>query len=214
MLAASSRLILCFCTGMLAILAGCSMVAPERASTPPPPVAPQVSEAERWAARVGAVTATDEWRVKGKIAYRVPDDAGSANLDWQQSRNQTELRLSGPMGVGSTEIRNDGALLLVRRDGIERLYPADAAPWLPGGALLPVPVDSIQHWLRGIPDPALDTTVLETEDGLARVIDQEGWRIRFSEYREFQGIAMPARLILEAPDVNLVLKLILREWTL
>ncbi|MDP5054680.1 MAG: outer membrane lipoprotein LolB, partial [Congregibacter sp.] len=149
-------------------------------------------------------------------------DAGSASLDWQQTGPQSELRLSGPLGVGSTEIRNEGALLGVRRDGIERLYPADAAPWLPGDTLLPVPVDSIGHWLRGVPDPALPVTLLNvdfgaeagTDTAVARRIEQNGWVIGYEDYQDVRGLPMPARLRLENPDANLNLRVILRAWEL
>jgi outer membrane lipoprotein LolB len=155
-----------------------------------------------------------DWRVRGKVAYRLPDDAGSASLDWQQTGEQSQLRLSGPLGVGSTEIHNEGALLSVKRDGIERLYPADAAPWLPGGTLLPVPVDSIEHWLRGVPDPEQPVTALETDNALARRIEQNGWVVEYSDYKDTQGLAMPARLLLTVPRIDLSLKIILRDWEL
>ncbi|EED33911.1 outer membrane lipoprotein LolB [gamma proteobacterium NOR5-3] len=187
--------------------------APQRPA-PLPPQAQKPSEQARWAARLGVLASMQDWRVRGKVAYRLPDDAGSASLDWQQTGEQSELRLSGPLGVGSTEIHNEGALLSVKRDGIERLYPADAAPWLPGGTLLPVPVDSIEHWLRGVPDPAQPVTALETDNALARRIEQNGWVVEYSDYKDTQGLAMPARLLLTVPRIDLSLKVILRAWEL
>ena len=195
------------------ILSACSTQAPAPDSNAlPPPVAPQLSEQERWQARLSALGTLGDWRVRGKVAYRLPDDAGSASLDWQQSGAQSALRLSGPLGVGSTEIRNEGALLRVQRDGIERLYPADAAPWLPGGTLLPVPVASIQHWLRGAPDPALPVTAIERNNALATFLEQDGWEIRYSDYENYRGLAMPSRMTLKAPQAKLSLRVILRDW--
>ncbi|WP_439105749.1 lipoprotein insertase outer membrane protein LolB [Congregibacter sp.] len=198
---------------LLTVLSACTIAPPiPTTPAPPPPQAPVLNEQERWAERLTVITAMNEWRARGKVAYRMPQDAGSASLDWRQLGEQSKLRLSGPLGVGSTEIRNDGALLRVSRDGIERLYPADAAPWLSGDALLPVPVASIQHWLRGVPDPALPVTVLETNEGLASRIEQNGWIIRYDEYRAEQGLATPTRLNLSESESGLTLKVILREW--
>ncbi|EAQ98969.1 lipoprotein insertase outer membrane protein LolB [Congregibacter litoralis] len=201
---------------VLALISGCSTLPAPPRPAPPPPETGQLSEEARWAERQAVIGTLENWRVRGKVAYRLPDDAGSANLDWQQTGGQSSLRLSGPMGVGSTEIRNEGALLRVKRDGIERLYPADAAPWLSGGQLLPVPVNSIQHWLRGVPDPAIATADLETENALATRIEQNGWVVEYDEYREAQelspGLALPSRLNLSAPDSGLTLRIILRAW--
>jgi outer membrane lipoprotein LolB len=178
----------------------------------PPPDAPQLDEQTRWEQRLERLAALQDWRIRGKVGYRLPEDAGSASLDWRQAGERSDLRLSGPLGTGSTQITNEGALLRVHRDGIARLYPADAAPWLPDGTLLPVPIDSIRHWLRGIPDPAQPLDALVTVNALAEGFQQVGWVVRIEDYRDEQGIALPSRLTLEAPAAELHLRLILREW--
>lgn len=207
------------CALLLGALGACSTL--DSGSPPPRPrplpaaaKAPQLTEEQRWAQRLADMTSLASWRVKGKVAYRLPDDAGSANLDWRQNDTQSALRLFGPLGVGSTEIRNSGALLRVERDGIERLFPADAAPWLPGGTLLPIPIDSIQHWLKGVPDPSLPISALEIDDALATRLEQNGWIIQYENYEINGGTALPTRLNLTVPDAELRLKIILRAWDL
>lgn len=170
-------------------------------------------ETERWQDHAGRVRELTRWKARGKVAYRLPEDGGSANLIWEQSGTQSELRLSGPLGAGSTRVRNDGPLIKVRRDGIERRYPADAAPWLPGGSLMPIPIDAIHYWLRGIPDPTRPIDELGVEDGLARVIRQEGWRVAVEEYHN-DAPPLPKRLRIEAVEVGLVLRTYLREWSI
>lgn len=187
---------------------------PQRTQLPPPPTVQQPSVEELRAAREATLSKITTWKLKGKVAYRLPEDAGSASLDWQQDGDQSRLRLSGPLGVGSTQISNEGALLRVRRDGIDRLYPADGAPWLPNGALLPIPMDSIQFWLRGLADPALSIESSEAEGVTPELIQQAGWVVRYEEFRDQQGLAMPSRMVLEAPGGELTLRVILRAWDL
>jgi outer membrane lipoprotein LolB len=192
----------------------CACAVQEPAPSAPPESLPPLSEAERWERHLQTLASVNDWTAQGKVGYRLPDDAGSASLHWRQLGPQSELRLSGPLGTGSTQIRNEGALLRVSRDGIARLYPADAAPWLPGGTLLPVPIDSIRYWLKGLPDPSHLIDALVIQDALAREIRQNGWNIRIDDYRDVSGLALPARLTLESLDTDLRLTLILREWTL
>jgi len=176
---------------------------------------PRVPSAQaQWQRHQDAVLALGTWRAKGKVAYRLPDEGGSANLAWTQVQDQTEARLSGPLGAGSTVIRNDGPLISVLRDGIERRYPADAAPWLSNGALLPIPIASIPFWLRGVPDPAAPAATLEVAGGLARRIEQDGWVVSIETYKEQDALMLPARLRIEAPSIGLTLRTILREWRL
>ncbi|MEO1082541.1 MAG: lipoprotein insertase outer membrane protein LolB [Pseudomonadota bacterium] len=171
-----------------------------------------LSPQERWALHRSAVAAEDSWIARGKVAYRLPGDGGSANLLWRQDGGQSELRLSGPLGAGSTEIRNDGALISVRRDGIERRYPADAAPWLPDGQLLPIPVASLRYWLRGVPDPDAAEAAVDFGDGLAASLTQSAWTVRFEAYHQERVPPLPSRLRIEAPDAALVLRVLIRDW--
>lgn len=179
---------------------------PETAASP-------IAAGQRWARQLAAVRAMGDWQVRGKVAWHVPDDAGSASIVWSQVGGDAELRLTGPLGVGSTRVTRDGALIRVRREGIERNYPADAAPWLPNGAVLPLPVESIAWWLRGVPDPALTIDGLRLDDGRALSIRQGGWEITIDAYHETGAPSLPARLTFEAPAADLRLRMIVRQWT-
>jgi outer membrane lipoprotein LolB len=153
------------------------------------------------------------WEMRGKVAYRLPDDGGSASLHWQQDDGTSALRLSGPLGAGAVQIHTEGALLRVERDGIERLYPANAAPWLGGERLLPIPLPALRYWLRGLPAPDIPVDGLELTDGRAGSLDQAGWQLEFDDYRIEDGVALPHRIHIEVPEAELSLRLLLRQWT-
>lgn len=198
----------CLCCSVL--LTACATQQPD--VIPPTPDTPVLSEQELWDAHRATVAVAEDWQARGKVGYRLPDDAGSASLRWQQRGQQSNLRLAGPLGANAVTLRSDGALISLTRDGIERLYPADAAPWLGDGRLLPIPVVSIRHWLRGIPDPDKPVTTLVTAGGLAQHIEQEGWAIRYENYGSSRSGALPKRLVVEAPDASLTLTVIVRQW--
>lgn len=215
MLARCPTVLLVFGLATVLFLVGCASAPNEKTTvTSAPPPTPELSETERWEKSLKQLNTLSSWRVRGKVAYRLPDYAGSASLDWRQSGGVSRLRLSGPLGVGTTKISNEGALLRVERDGIARLYPADAAPWLPEGQLLPVPIEAIRYWLRGMPDPSNDVDALVFEDGNARLLEQAGWRIDYESYKEHEGLLLPRRLVLAAPETDLTLRIILRDWDL
>ncbi|MEO0436985.1 MAG: lipoprotein insertase outer membrane protein LolB [Pseudomonadota bacterium] len=155
------------------------------------------------------------WRTRGKVAYKSPDESGSATVDWHQHGKDSELRLSGPLGMGTTRISPMGDALLIERDGIERLYPANAAPWLGtanGTALFPLPIGSVPYWIRGFADPSIGLDRREFDNGLPSLIEQDGWSIRFERYREVNNNALPSRLLIAHSESQLSLRLILRKW--
>jgi outer membrane lipoprotein LolB len=196
----------------LALLGGCA--ARETVPPPAPEEAPLLSEAQRWQAQLALLSTIDRFTAQGKVGYRLEDDAGSASLRWEQTGNDSELRLAGPLGAGATVIRNEGPLLRVSRDGIDRLYPADAAPWLGDGQLLPIPLSSLHHWLLGRPDPGQSVQQLSTLNGLAQQLSQAGWEIHYDEYQQAAGVALPSRMQLIAPQGVVTLQAILRHWEL
>jgi outer membrane lipoprotein LolB len=198
---------------LCALFAGC-VSQPPAIEEPPPEAPASLSESERWLLHRDRIGELAAWEARGKVGFTLPDEAGSASLRWRQRDDASDLRLSGPLGANPVSLRSDGALIRLRRDGIERSYPADAAPWLGDGRLLPIPVLSIQHWLRGIPNPQLAVTHIETRDGLLQAMSQDDWEIRYEDYQTVSGYTLPARLTVNAPRVSLQLRVIIRDWGL
>ena len=198
---------------LCALLAGC-VSQPPAIEEPSPEAPDSLSESERWNLHRDRISALAAWEARGKVGFTLPDEAGSASLRWRQRDEGSDLRLSGPLGASPVSLRSDGALIHLRRDGIERSYPADAAPWLGDGRLLPIPVRSIQHWLRGIPNPQLAVTNVETRNGLLQGMSQGDWDIHYEDYQTVGDYTLPARLTVNAPEVSLQLRLIIRDWGL
>lgn len=194
----------------LSLLAACAVQEPKA----PSEETPLLDEGQHWQAQLALLSTIDRFTTQGKVGYRIEGDAGSASLRWEQDGGASEVRLAGPLGAGATVIRNEGPLLRVSRDGIDRLYPADAAPWLPDGRLLPIPLSSLHHWLLGRPDPGASVDALTTENGLMRQLSQGGWEIAYEDYEAQAGTALPSRLRLSAPDNAVSLQVILRRWSL
>ena len=171
-------------------------------------------EEAAWEQREAQLASHREWRARGKVAYRSPARSGSATLDWRQAGSSGELKLSGPLGVGTTRIASSGDSLLIEQDGIERLYPPDAAPWLGQDSYLPIPIESIAWWIKGTSDPNFPVDALERDGPLTSRLEQRGWLIEVSRYRDFSGLQLPARMTLHHADSSLQLRLILRRWEL
>ena len=196
--------------GLCALLAACATAPPE--PLPEPVIEAPLSEAQRWDQHRSSVAALGRWDARGKVAYRLPDDAGSASMLWQRADGDSTLRLSGPLGANAVRLRSDGALIHLTRDGIERSYPADAAPWLGDGRLLPIPVQALDHWLRGIPDPELELELLETGEGLAQRLVQAGWEVRYERYAREGALTLPSALTVYAGPAELRLRVLIRDW--
>ncbi|MDZ7644756.1 MAG: lipoprotein insertase outer membrane protein LolB [Woeseiaceae bacterium] len=163
-----------------------------------------------WPERRQALTAMADWGFSGRVAVSGRDDGFNGNLHWQQRRDYFDVRVSGPLGAGTVRISGDSdGMTVVDGDGqvrrlddaerdLERLYG-----WR-------IPVASLRYWALGVPDPDLPATT-EVADDRLRALRQAGWNVRFGEYRDTGGQAMPRRLTAERDDARV--RLVIDRWT-
>jgi len=186
------------------LLAGCA--------TRGPISGPELSPAVRRA----TLEAIDNWEARGRIALKTPGTSGQGSFAWTQMGNQAVLRVSGPFGAGAYEIRWDPARLTVlsKHGEVAADYTGpDAAERFLGEQLgWTLPVANTRHWLLGLAGP--DSPAVETVDasGLLAGLAQDGWQVRYDEYRPQGGIAMPRKLVLESSAGRI--RLVIDAWQL
>lgn len=171
------------------------------------PVAPR-----QWEAHRAQLAGMQDWTARGKVALRSADAAESATLVWRQQGAQTDLELSGPLGVGATAIRSDGHLLYIRRGDEHRTLDISTPDAIRQSTGWDLPLQALTHWLKGLPSP--DSTVqgldLDPDTGLLRHLEQDDWDVHYQKYGEFGGLTLPRRLqIKRGPNEA---KVVIADW--
>ena len=69
--------------------------------------------------RPGAAPEAGSWRFAGKIGFRGPDFAESANINWQQCPHEYHIRLTGPLGGSVARVDGERDRVRVQIDGEE-----------------------------------------------------------------------------------------------
>ncbi len=183
----------------LLLLAGC-------AGLPEPPIKDASFEARR-----ATLEQLEHWTASGKIALRTAEQAESGSLLWQQVGKSTHIRLSGPMGISATTIDSDGHQLEIRQgENYSRWSLDDAQVKKTGGWDLPL--ISLHHWLKGIPDPDLvvESLELDEEKLLPKQLQQQGWTVEFQQFGRFGNYQLPTKLQATRGDTSA--KILLRDW--
>lgn len=168
------------------------------------------------ALRRATLEAIDHWEARGRIALKTPDTSGQGNFAWTQTGERAVLRLSGPFGAGAYEIRWEPARLTVlsKHGEVAADYtgPDAAERFLHEQLGWSLPVASTRHWLLGLAGP--DSPAVETTDaaGLLAGLTQDGWQVRYNEYRPQDGIAMPRKLEFESAAGRI--RLVIDAWQL
>lgn len=150
------------------------------------------------------------WEVTGKLGFNLPDDAGSAFLDWKQHGDNYDIHLSGPLNIGAVSIdgNHDDATIIISNKTYETQSPEflfyDTLGW-------PLPVRDITWWIKGLPAPSSHLAHY-SENGLLKTLDQNQWNVNYISYTEQNALYLPNKIIAMREDVKLTF--VLKRWSL
>lgn len=116
----------------------------------------------------------ERWQASGRVGFCCVDgDGAQGRFRWRQDGLAWQLVLSGPFGSGRTLV-----------SGIGEQWRAPQDMQLPEG----LPVDSLQYWLRGLPDPGHSHRA--TDGGFV----QRGWTLQYSDHARLGGRMLARRI--------------------
>ena len=176
----------------------------------------RTSEPSDWQAYQLRVSQLNNWRLAGKLGFRAPETGGSASVNWQQRKNNFQLELSGPFGAGSTTISGNQKIAeMLYQDKLYRQPPQQLAAQLTG---VPLPVDALSWWARGLPSPvqAEASSIATSPEGFASSFEQAGWQLTFSRYSETDAGSLPGKIVgthQSSDDRRYSFKLIISDWS-
>lgn len=188
---------------LLVSLAGCA-TAPVQAPEPE-----RVGSFEQHAAALSTLRA---WEANGRAAISTPGQAGTVALNWRQQGEDYRIELRAPWGAGTVLL--DGGprgVMLRTSQGIQEFASAPGELlWRHTG--FDLPIEALRYWLLGLPQPDQPAKFDVDDRGLLAELRQHGWRVRYLNYGEFDGFALPARLYLSGEEVEV--RVAVQGWSL
>lgn len=152
-----------------------------------------------------------QWRANGKVALRSSRGADSASMLWRQQHANSDIRLSGPLGVGATRIQLDAEQIRVTRNGHSEHYSVQQATQLFGELDVALPVAALPYWLRGLPHPATPAQRTLIDGGLLRELEQDDWLVEYERFAVFEHHNLPTRLRLTQGDYQA--RFVIKRWS-
>ncbi len=178
------------------------------AGTAPTPVADPKGV---WRERRKQLLALDHWTAFGKLALRSDSDAWSASLYWKQDGEDYRIRLSGPLGSGTVQIRGGPGGVELRTADNKTYQAASPEELLYKHAGWWVPLTGLRYWILGRIEPRTPVARIFI-DVAGRVVgfDQGGWRVKYLDYTDVDAFAMPRKAGLQNERVTA--SLLLTRW--
>jgi len=165
--------------------------------------------------RLAALQSLDVFGFRGGLGIWTDEQSISARLTWQQTPEQLEVQLSGPLGIGDLQLIDKAGLAVLSRAGAPVAEGPLVDAVLQRGLQLaaPVPVRQLQQWVKGLPGNA--ESVEKDEQGRLsslRYRDEQGtsWEARFLKYSILDGLPVPSLITASGGEYSV--RLVLRDW--
>lgn len=144
------------------------------------------------------------WTVRGRAAVKVPDDSATLSVYWRQDQAHYRISLRAPLGAGGARLDGEpGRVVLTTSDG-ERRLAASPEGLLQQATGFDLPVRYLKWWIRGLPTPDLGGEVLLGDDHATPTgYDQDGWTVRYSDWKAVAGYRLPGRFSVKGEGVRL-----------
>jgi len=166
-------------------------------------LAPEGSPEQAWQMRQQVLESFDNWRCVGRVGVSDGKEAFSASLRWQQTEDRYDIRLTGPFGQGLVHVIGSPSGVALRTANEGTLVAPTAEALLEQSLGWPLPITGLRFWIVGLtmPDVAVDSRELDPWGKLVQ-LEQSGWRIRYLEYTQVNGVDLPARMELKRQPLS------------
>src|SRR5699024_3327359 len=167
-------------------------------------------QASSWQSHKQQITPVDAWQINGKIGIRSEKESGSAVLFWLQRQDYFDIRLSGPLGQGSTRlIGRQGAVSLeiANRGTFQATSAKELMQQQLGWSL---PVENLLWWVKGLPAPDSPSQLPLDDNSLLSELRQNQWHIQYLSYRPESDLQLPERIKLSGAGLDITL--VIKEW--
>ena len=141
----------------------------------------------------------DAWNIKGRIAVQYAKDGFSAGLRWQQAQDKFNISLTDPLGRVAARLEGNDQQVMLSAQG--ETYSADSPDQLMQKQLgWALPLDSLYHWSKGIPDPNHPLRAVGY-DNFGRPVSllQDGCQVYFKQYPDNDVLSQPKHVSIERP---------------
>jgi len=174
----------------------------------PPAVAP--ADAAVWQAHRATLASLRDWQLQGRVAVQHERRGWNAGFDWRQRHADYRIRLRGPFGQGGIELEGNSDGVWMRQQDKPAVYARHVEDVLARETGWRLPVLGLVDWLRGLPVEGQPAALTWDAQGRLKTLQQAGWQIDFSRYRQVGDLQLPDKILLRRDRLRV--KLLVDDW--
>ena len=174
-----------------------------------------VQQTQDASVRQAALQSLDEFGFRGGLGIWTDEQSVSARIVWQQSKQQLQVQLSGPLGIGDMQLVDGPERAILKRAGqlVSEGPVVDQVLQEGLGLAAPVPVQQLQQWVKGLPGNAKSVeTDAQGKLSSLQFMDELGtrWEARFLRYSDLDGLKVPSLITASGGEYSV--RLVLKDW--
>lgn len=155
-----------------------------------------------WRTRQRQLRKITNWQLRGYLIIQSPQQNLTAFLNWKQQAQNYTIYLSGPLGIGTVYIYGKPGKFILQTAKGEKFAAKTPEQLVKQQLGLKLPISSLYYWIRGIPVPRVAATGYFDDCHRLTMLNQQGWKIYYSNYAHKANIDLPSTIILRYPGIN------------
>lgn len=181
---------------LLAILSGCTHQS----------AAPIIDNPQHYQHQLLQLT---HWSLEGKIAVRHANKSDGAALKWQQSGEDFDIFISGPLGAGATRITGNPTELTLHNGDKTSTTTDDPNHLIEKHLGWELPLDNLPQWIIGCRN---NLSARFNIDNTLAGFEEHNWRVEYQRYQIVEKWLLPEKIILKYEDMQVTI--FIKEWKL
>ncbi|NQY42836.1 MAG: outer membrane lipoprotein LolB, partial [Legionellales bacterium] len=140
------------------------------------------------------------WEINGKISGYNKKENWRSSIVWQQSGNDFTVILIPSLTTKKIVLKQTKSLATFEMNQeistekfLDRILYKKVG-WY-------IPFDSMQYWLKGLPDPKIPYEKISTTTGYKLI--QNGWEINYKDFTTTSNYTLPRKIFVNNKDYNL-----------
>ena len=175
--------------------------------TPPPSEDIPVDKQAAWELHRLNLETIQIWSLKGRVAGKSNDEGFRAGVRWKQEQHNFNIDLHGPLGRKVAVITGDESDVQLNTSKGESFSANNPESLMQEFFGYSLPLNGLQYWLRGIPNPEQIYASMELDDqGRLKQLHQAGWVIDYDRYHKGSP-ALPAFIKITGTTLNANVKI-------
>jgi len=150
------------------------------------------------------------WTLSGAISLTQNKKTILSHLVWQQRGLAYQQLLSGPMNLGGVRIIGRPGTVQLWRSAQQVVSASDPESLMQRELGWHLPISNLYYWVRGLAVPHIPAIIERDQTNRTVLLKQQGWIIRYPQYRQFVGLDLPTEILLQGQELQA--KMVIKHW--